>query len=594
MHTILVVEDERQIAEIASDYLVRAGFAVIVSANGASALDLARSRRPDLIVLDLGLPRIDGLDVAKTLRRESSVPIIMLTARVEESDRLLGLELGADDYITKPFSPRELVARVQAVLRRATNAAQTTDVVRLGDLTLDVPRLKVSRGRHANRADGDRVPAAGHDGAATGPCVHACAAARRGARGGGRVVRPRHRRAREEPPPQARTRSTTPALRADGVRNRLQVRRAMRPYQRPRRPCPPWWPANEPWPPARAQYPWTWGRRFFLFRVGGVMVLALMFGAIGVARLLTLLLERAGVGVPQAGVAAVFLVFLVVLALMFTGMRRVGLPLGDIVSAADRVGRGDFSARLVERGPPFLRSVARAFNTMTVRLEAHERQRRDLMADVAHELRTPLSIMRGRLEGLVDGVYPRDDATLAQLVDETKLLERLVEDLRTLAHAEGGTLKLQREATDLVVLIHEVLRSFASAADAGGVDLRGANVDDVPLVDVDPLRIREVLGNLLSNAIRHSRPGGTVSVSAEAQPDRVIVRVSDTGAGIHPDELPHVFDRFSKGVDSRGSGLGLTIARNLVLAHGGDIKAESRLEEGTTMTFSLPLDASDV
>ena len=146
MHTILVVEDERQIAEIASDYLVRAGFSVIVSANGASALDLARSRRPDLIVLDLGLPRIDGLDVAKTLRRESSVPIIMLTARVEESDRLLGLELGADDYITKPFSPRELVARVQAVLRRATNAAQTTDVVRLGDLTLDVPRLKVSRG----------------------------------------------------------------------------------------------------------------------------------------------------------------------------------------------------------------------------------------------------------------------------------------------------------------------------------------------------------------------------------------------------------------------------------------------------------------
>jgi two-component system, OmpR family, alkaline phosphatase synthesis response regulator PhoP len=147
MQTILVVEDERQIAEIAGDYLKRAGFAVVVSANGASALELARSERPALIVLDLGLPRIDGLDVARTLRRESNVPIIMLTARVDESDRLRGLEIGADDYITKPFSPRELVARVHAVLRRSGNASLTTDVVRVADLELDVPRLKVARGK---------------------------------------------------------------------------------------------------------------------------------------------------------------------------------------------------------------------------------------------------------------------------------------------------------------------------------------------------------------------------------------------------------------------------------------------------------------
>jgi two-component system alkaline phosphatase synthesis response regulator PhoP len=145
MQTILVVEDERQIAEIAGDYLKRAGFAVVVSGNGASALELARSRQPALIVLDLGLPRIDGLDVAKTLRRESNVPIIMLTARVEESDRLAGLEVGADDYITKPFSPRELVARVQAVLRRSSRTLEPPDIVRLGDLVLDVPRLKAMR-----------------------------------------------------------------------------------------------------------------------------------------------------------------------------------------------------------------------------------------------------------------------------------------------------------------------------------------------------------------------------------------------------------------------------------------------------------------
>jgi two-component system, OmpR family, alkaline phosphatase synthesis response regulator PhoP len=147
MSTILLVEDEPQIAEIAGDYLRRAGFAVIVSGNGRSALELARTRKPDLIVLDLGLPRLDGIEVARSLRRESHVPIIMLTARVEESDRLLGLETGADDYITKPFSPRELVARVQAVLRRSARAMPPADVIRLGDLTLDVPQVKVSRGR---------------------------------------------------------------------------------------------------------------------------------------------------------------------------------------------------------------------------------------------------------------------------------------------------------------------------------------------------------------------------------------------------------------------------------------------------------------
>src|SRR5262245_22702390 len=145
MQTILVVEDERRIAQIAADYLKRAGFAVLASGDGESAIAMARERRPDLIVLDLGLPKLDGVQVTRTLRAESNVPIIMLTARVEEDDRLLGLELGADDYITKPFSPRELVARVQAVLRRASAEAPSGDLVRLGDLTLDVPRVKASR-----------------------------------------------------------------------------------------------------------------------------------------------------------------------------------------------------------------------------------------------------------------------------------------------------------------------------------------------------------------------------------------------------------------------------------------------------------------
>jgi len=143
--TVLVVEDEPQIAEIAKDYLEHAGFVVVTTGDGVDALALARERRPDLVVLDLGLRRLDGLDVAKRLRRDGATPIIMLTARVEESDRLIGLEIGADDYVTKPFSPRELVARVRAVLRRAAPPGAADAVLQRGDLTIDQARLRVSR-----------------------------------------------------------------------------------------------------------------------------------------------------------------------------------------------------------------------------------------------------------------------------------------------------------------------------------------------------------------------------------------------------------------------------------------------------------------
>src|SRR5262245_43620474 len=145
MPTILVVDDERQIAAIARDYLTRAGFTVAVAADGASGLEIARQKRPDLVVLDLGLPRLDGLEVARALRCESDVPIIMLTARVDETDRLRGFEVGADDYITKPFSPRELVARVASVLRRARYDPERTSRFEVGDLTIDAVRMRVER-----------------------------------------------------------------------------------------------------------------------------------------------------------------------------------------------------------------------------------------------------------------------------------------------------------------------------------------------------------------------------------------------------------------------------------------------------------------
>jgi len=144
--TILVVDDEPQIAEIATDYLRLAGFDVITAGDGVRALEAVRGRRPDLVVLDLGLPRMDGTEVARTIRRESDLPIIMLTARVQEDDRLHGLEIGADDYITKPFSPRELVARVRAVLRRTEKRGTDADRFRVADVVIDVPRMRVTRG----------------------------------------------------------------------------------------------------------------------------------------------------------------------------------------------------------------------------------------------------------------------------------------------------------------------------------------------------------------------------------------------------------------------------------------------------------------
>jgi two-component system alkaline phosphatase synthesis response regulator PhoP len=146
MKMILVVDDEPKIVQLARDYLEHAGFSVLTAVDGQAALESARSRKPDLIVLDLGLPQLDGLDVTRRLRKDSNVPIIMLTARSEESDKLVGLELGADDYITKPFSPKELVARVRTVLRRVESSDSQAEIMRVADLTLDLPRMKLTIG----------------------------------------------------------------------------------------------------------------------------------------------------------------------------------------------------------------------------------------------------------------------------------------------------------------------------------------------------------------------------------------------------------------------------------------------------------------
>jgi signal transduction histidine kinase len=363
------------------------------------------------------------------------------------------------------------------------------------------------------------------------------------------------------------------------------------------------WPPDESWPPAAeptagptaGHAHWRRRRGRFVRRFGIVFALLLVLSAIGASTLVSLVIGRARVDTPGTPgpfvlLAAAFVLVLVALS-FFRGMRRIGMPFGDIVAAADRVARGDYSTRVAERGPPFLRVIARAFNGMTVDLEAQDRQRRHVMADIAHELRTPLAVIQGRLEGLIDGVYPLDAAQVSLALEETRVLARLVEDLRTLANADAGSLSLRREPTDLVVLAHDAVAAFAAAARASDVTLRVEERGDPPLVDVDPLRVREVLTNLIANALRHTPGGGVVAVTTEAETSgrRIVVRVSDTGSGIPPEDLPKIFDRFYKHATSTGSGLGLTIARNLIAAHGGEIRAESEVGRGTTITFTLPV-----
>jgi two-component system, OmpR family, sensor histidine kinase BaeS len=352
---------------------------------------------------------------------------------------------------------------------------------------------------------------------------------------------------------------------------------------------PPWWPANEPWPP-REHRSWRRGRARFVRGVGCLFLLVLTLSGIGVVTIVRLVSERGSQGSWSAaiGFAAPLVALVVIMVAFIALMRRVGLPAGDLVGAANRVADGEYSVRVVERGPPFLRSYTRAFNTMVERLQSQDALRRQLMADVAHELRTPLSVIQGRLEGLLDGVYPRDDERLRLVLEETRVLGRLIEDVRTLAHSESGTLALQREPTDLSVLVGDIVRSLSALAEENGVVLEARPAADLPLADLDPLRIREVLSNVVTNAIRHTPRGGRVAIEAYTDEGGLRIVVSDTGSGIAATDLPHVFERFYKGGGSPGSGLGLAIARALVQAHGGEISAESTPTAGSVIRIRLP------
>ena len=354
-------------------------------------------------------------------------------------------------------------------------------------------------------------------------------------------------------------------------------------------PRPSWWPANEPFPPRD----WPRMRLRFMRRVAFFAFLAFLFFSFLVAVFVTVLINVFSAATQGGGphpilfvIAGVFLL-MIVFNMGRQGVHRFAAPLGDLVDAAERVERGDYSVRVEARGPRSLRAFASAFNAMSARLENSEGERRRLLADVTHELRTPLTVVQGNVEALIDGVHPPDETHLRAILDETHVISRLIDDLRTVSVAEAGALPLHREATDLGALARDVVASFDTTATSGGVAFAVETTGNLT-VDVDPIRIREVLTNVIANALRYTPAGGRITVRATGFEHDASIAVADTGPGIAPDVLPHVFERFTRSAESPGAGLGLAIAKSLVVAHGGTIDATSEPGRGAEIRFNLP------
>ncbi len=357
---------------------------------------------------------------------------------------------------------------------------------------------------------------------------------------------------------------------------------------------PPWWPEDQPWPPARRRFRHNpFFRRLGCF-FGLINLLALAMVFVLIANIISLI-SRGNFdylyqwALPSGLVALVLIGAIVAVAVRV--VRRISTPLDDLHEAAGRVAEGDYSARVAEKGSPEVQSLGRAFNNMAARLSQADEQRRNLLADTTHELLTPLTVIQGNLEGMLDGVYPADEANLRSILDETNILSRLLEDLRTLALAESGTLQLKKEPVDLLMYLKDVTSVFQSQAAAQGVTITVKAAGNLPMAEIDPARMRQVLSNLLANDLRYTPAGSTISLGCESDGKNILLSIQDEGPGIAEGDLEHVFERFYKSTDSGGMGLGLAIAKHLVEAHGGRVSAENAPGRGTIFRIALPISA---
>jgi signal transduction histidine kinase len=337
----------------------------------------------------------------------------------------------------------------------------------------------------------------------------------------------------------------------------------------------------------------------FRFRIGCLVPLFFLLSAFGCIAAGLIAFNQYGFSrdAPRAFILVPILVFLLLSLILGGILRRMVNPLDKVMEAADKVAAGDYSARMEEAGPPQVKAFTHSFNTMTERLQAYDEQRKRMLADISHELRTPLTVLQGNLEGMLDNVYPRDEEHIQLLLEETHILSRLIEDLRTFSLVETGKLVLQKEPCDPARLVRDLVHAMKSTAAKTGVTLGDQAEADLPAAELDNARIREVLENLVANAIRHTPGGGKIIVGCRRNPDhsdRLEFRVEDNGRGIPPELLAHIFDRYVKSVDSGGTGLGLAIAKRLVEAHGGGISAESDPGNGTSVCFWIPFSSPDL
>jgi histidine kinase len=305
--------------------------------------------------------------------------------------------------------------------------------------------------------------------------------------------------------------------------------------------------------------------------------------------------ESFAIAVNQVLLIASAAALLTAIAVSTFVTRRLVGPIQRMKTASQRIAAGQYDERVEVHGEDELGALARSFNQMAQMLAQTEERRRQLVGDVAHELRTPLANIKGVMEGLVDGVLPTDPATFHQVEREVTRLQRLVQDLEALSRAEAGQLLLERERLDPASFIEDAAARLRLQYGAKGVDLDVELAAPLPAVSADRWRMTQVMLNLLGNALQYTPPGGQVMVSAEPDQGAVVVRTADSGIGIAPEDLPHLFERFYRADKSRsraggGSGIGLTIARHLVEAHGGRIWAESAGPgKGSVFTFTLPL-----
>ena len=594
--------------------------AVYAAGDGESALELVRSEDPDVVVLDLGLPVMDGIETCRQLRRFSDCYVVMLTARADEVDMLIGLAVGADDYVTKPFSPRELVARVRTLLRRprpsrrqaptmpGEGAADAAQRRVFGALALDPQAREVTvAGRPVTltRTEFDLLEALsarprmvftrrqlieqvwGPDWVGDEHLVdvHLGHVRRKlGAPMGDAAVRPDRSR-RRVPDGQGMTEvsgSRPPRVRTHGS---VLERIGMAPR---------------------------------LFLTNALVILAGASTLLAVALLFAPALfhehlQRAHLPeispavrdhVDQAFSQAmlVALATAVVVATVVAGMiswlvaRRLAGPVREVAAAAVRLADGHYDATVPNPrlGPEFA-SLTLSMNRLSHRLAATEAERRRLTADLAHQLRTPLASVKATVEALSDGVLPPDEPTFAVLADQTERLHRLVGDLEKVSRAEERQLVLDPAPQPLLPLVQRSVAAVRERYRAKGVAL-ALEPTATPAVRVDADRLAEAVGNLLDNALRHTAPGGSVRVTLRPRPSTggrlVDLVVSDTGEGFEPEEAPLLFRRFHRGHHgdpNAGSGLGLTIARAIAEAHGGTLDARSDGPgRGAELTLTLP------